>query len=170
MMYNGGAGGNGEFNTNWQRNEYGYPSLLRLQYDLQKVDGSSVNLSYYTHLLTNNATRAEALATIKADSEAYFHNALDTGETYPYLHYTSITDGFKVRYFLGGRLTITATYQDFGYSQLEQGSGSAANGVANGTVTTTTLGPTSEQLMNKNIKFYKVNMGLSDYYGGENDF
>ena len=86
------------------------------------------------------------------------------------LTFNSITDGFKVRYYLGGRLQITATYQNFGYSQIDQGSGSAANGVANGTVTTTTLGPTSEVLMNKNIKFYRQNMGLSDYYGSENDF
>ena len=42
--------------------------------------------------------------------------------------------------------------------------------VASGTVTTTTLGPSSEVLMNKNIKFYRQNMGLSDYYGSENDF
>ena len=170
QMYNGGPSSNGEFNTNWQRDEYGYPSLLRLQYNWLKVDGSSADLGYFNHLLPNNATRAEALAAIKTQSDAYWHDSLDTGEQYQLLTFNSITDGFKVRYYLGGRLQITATYQNFGYSQIDQGSGSAANGVANGTVTTTTLGPTSEVLMNKNIKFYRQNMGLSDYYGSENDF
>ena len=170
MMYNGGAGGNGEFNTNWQRNEYGYPSLLRLQYDLQKFDGSSIDLGYFNHLLTNNATRTEALASIKSQSEAYFHDALDTGELYPLLTYNSITNGFKIRYYLSGRLTVTATYQNFGYSQIDQGSGSAANGVANGTVTTTASGPTNATEQNVNIKYYAQNMSLNHYYGGESDF
>ena len=71
---------------------------------------------------------------------------------------------------MSGRLTVTATYQNFGYSQIDQGSGSAANGVANGTVTTTASGPTNATEQNVNIKYYAQNMSLNHYYGGENDF
>lgn len=166
----GGASSTGEFNTNHQRTEYGYPSMVGLTYFYTPPGGTESNVGTYNHLLPNNATMTQLRDQIRSDSEAYFHDALDTGEEFPYVEYDNITNGLKVRYYKRGYLRIEINWLARGYSQVSVTSDNARTGATNTTIGTTAKGPTTDTASNLNIKRYQQNMSISHYYGGTGDF
>ena len=164
----------GCFNT-FRRTHYGYPTWLRITfYFTSYLGGSEVEIGYYNYVFEDGISQSDALNKIKTDTEAYFHDPLDTGEDYPYLRCDVNADSVDFRYYIPGVLRIVPEYYRFGYNQGGTG-GTAYPSTADSALQAhsnynfanfKSNELTSVANANGNVKRQTMNMSLADYYGG----
>ena len=168
------SGGNptGCFET-FNRQNYGFPTWLKITFHYTPVgSGTEVNLGNYNYIFEDGSSQTDALNKIKTDTEAYFHDVLDTGEEYPYLYCDVNADSVDFRYYLPGILRIEPEYFRYGYNQGGTGgvahtntAASAIQGHSNYNFATFKSNELSTGANgNQNIKRQTINMSLSQYY------
>ena len=164
----------GCFNT-FRRTHYGYPTWLRLQFYFTPAgSGTEADIGYFNFVFEDAVSQSDALQFIKTQTEGFFHDALDTGEDYPYLRATVNADSIDFHYYRQGILRVVPTYYRFGYNQ--GGSGGTAYPSTDDSAlqansnykfeTTKTNEMKHFEKGNGNIKAQTLNMSLADYYDG----
>ena len=169
--------GTGCFET-FSRQNFGFPTWLRITFYFTPVgSGTETQVGFYNYIFDDGSSQTDALNKIKTDTEAYFHDALDTGEDYPYMYCDVNADSVDFRYYLPGILRIVPEYYRYGYNQGGAGgvahtstAASAIQGHSNynfanfksNELTTAANG-------NQNIKRQTLNMSLSQYYGARGE-
>lgn len=169
--------GTGCFET-FSRQNYGFPTWLRITFYFTPVgSGTETQVGFYNYIFDDGSSQTDALNKIKTDTEAYFHDALDTGENYPYMYCDVNADSVDFRYYLPGILRIVPEYYRYGYNQGGAGgvahtstAASAIQGHSNynfanfksNELTTAANG-------NQNIKRQTLNMSLSQYYNARGE-
>ena len=164
----------GCFNT-FRRTHYGYPTWLRLQFYFTPAgSGTEADIGYFNYVFEDAVSQADALQFIKTQTEAFFHDPLDTGEDYPYLRATVNADSIDFHYYRQGILRVVPTYYRFGYNQGGSGgtaypstADSALQAHSNYNFATTKSNELNTFAKgNGNIKAQTLNMSLADYYDG----
>ena len=164
----------GCFNT-FRRTHYGYPTWLRLQFYFTPAgSGTEADIGYFNFVFEDAVSQADALQFIKTQTEAFFHDPLDTGEDYPYLRATVNADSIDFHYYRQGILRVVPTYYRFGYNQGGSGgtaypstADSALQAHSNYNFATTKSNELNTFAKgNGNIKAQTLNMSLADYYDG----
>ena len=164
----------GCFNT-FRRTHYGYPTWLRLQFYFTPAgSGTEADIGYFNYVFEDAVSQADALQFIKTQTEAFFHDPLDTGEDYPYLRATVNADSIDFHYYRQGILRVVPTYYRFGYNQGGTGgtaypstADSALQAHSNYNFATTKSNELNTFAKgNGNIKAQTLNMSLADYYDG----
>tara|TARA_B100000123_G_scaffold199195_1_gene149548 strand:+ start:337 stop:1989 length:1653 start_codon:yes stop_codon:yes gene_type:complete len=164
----------GCFNT-FRRTHYGYPTWLRLQFYFTPAgSGTEADIGYFNFVFEDAVSQADALQFIKTQTEAFFHDPLDTGEDYPYLRATVNADSIDFHYYRQGILRVVPTYYRFGYNQGGSGgtaypstADSALQAHSNYNFATTKSNELNTFAKgNGNVKAQTLNMSLSDYYDG----
>ena len=164
----------GCFNT-FRRTHYGYPTWLRLQFYFTPAgSGTEADIGYFNFVFEDAVSQADALQFIKTQTEAFFHDPLDTGEDYPYLRATVNADSIDFHYYRQGILRVVPTYYRFGYNQGGSGgtaypstADSALQAHSNYNFATTKSNELNTFAKgNGNAKAQTLNMSLSDYYDG----
>ena len=164
----------GCFNT-FRRTHYGYPTWLRLQFYFTPAgSGTEADIGYFNYVFEDAVSQADALQFIKTQTEAFFHDPLDTGEDYPYLRATVNADSIDFHYYRQGILRVVPTYYRFGYNQGGSGgtaypstADSALQAHSNYNFATTKSNELNTFAKgNGNAKAQTLNMSLSDYYDG----
>ena len=169
--------GTGCFET-FSRQNFGFPTWLRITFYFTPVgSGTETQVGFYNYIFDDGSSQTDALNKIKTDTEAYFHDALDTGEDYPYMYCDVNADSVDFRYYLPGILRIVPEYYRYGYNQGGAGgvahtstAASAIQGHSNynfanfksNELTTAANG-------NQNIKRQTLNMSLSQYYNARGE-
>ena len=169
--------GTGCFET-FSRQNFGFPTWLRITFYFTPVgSGTETQVGFYNYIFDDGSSQTDALNKIKTDTEAYFHDALDTGENYPYMYCDVNADSVDFRYYLPGILRIVPEYYRYGYNQGGTGgvahtstAASAIQGHSNynfanfksNELTTAANG-------NQNIKRQTLNMSLSQYYNARGE-
>ena len=169
--------GTGCFNA-FTRQNFGFPTWLRITFYFTPVgSGTETQVGFYNYIFDDGSSQTDALNKIKTDTEAYFHDALDTGENYPYMYCDVNADSVDFRYYLPGILRIVPEYYRYGYNQGGTGgvahtstAASAIQGHSNynfanfksNELTTAANG-------NQNIKRQTLNMSLSQYYNARGE-
>jgi hypothetical protein len=169
--------GTGCFET-FSRQNFGFPTWLRITFYFTPVgSGTETQVGFYNYIFDDGSSQTDALNKIKTDTEAYFHDALDTGENYPYMYCDVNADSVDFRYYLPGILRIVPEYYRYGYNQGGAGgvahtstAASAIQGHSNynfanfksNELTTAANG-------NQNIKRQTLNMSLSQYYNARGE-
>ena len=164
----------GCFNT-FRRTHYGYPTWLRLQFYFTPAgSGTEADIGYFNFVFEDAVSQSDALQFIKTQTEGFFHDALDTGEDYPYLRATVNADSIDFHYYRQGILRVVPTYYRFGYNQGGSGgtaypstADSALQAHSNYNFATTKSNELNTFAKgNGNIKAQTLNMSLADYYDG----
>ena len=164
----------GCFNT-FRRTHYGYPTWLRLQFYFTPAgSGTEADIGYFNFVFEDAVSQSDALQFIKTQTEGFFHDALDTGEDYPYLRATVNADSIDFHYYRQGILRVVPTYYRFGYNQGGTGgtaypstADSALQAHSNYNFATTKSNELNTFAKgNGNIKAQTLNMSLADYYDG----
>ena len=155
--------------TNHLRNHYGYPTRLRLTYYFTPPGGTETNLGGYVHTFDDGMTEANCLSQIKTDNDAYFHDALDTGELYKYMQTTVVGDSVEFSYYLQGEFRCVGEYLIHGYSQgvVNDVSDGSTQGQQNDSIATFKSNELSAFAnANNTVRTVQNNMSLSNYYNG----
>ena len=160
------------------RQNFGFPTWLRITFYFTPVgSGTETQVGFYNYIFDDGSSQTDALNKIKTDTEAYFHDPLDTGEDYPYMYCDVNADSVDFRYYLPGVLRIVPEYYRYGYNQ------GGAGGVAHtSTAASAIQGHSnynfanfkSDELStgangNQNIKRQTNNMSLSQYYNARGE-
>ena len=165
--------GTGCFET-FSRQNFGYPTWLRIQFYYQGYTGSELDLGYFNYVFEDGTSQADALTHIKTQTESFFHNSVDTGEEYPTIYCNVNADSIDFRYHRPGILRIVPTYYRYGYNQGGTGgtahsstAASAIQGHSNYNFATFKSNEiTSAAKGNGGVSPQTINMSLSDYYDG----
>ena len=166
--------GTGCFET-FSRQNFGFPTWLRITFYFTPVgSGTETQIGFYNYIFDDGTSQTDALNKIKTDTEAYFHDALDTSEDYPFLYCDVNADSVDFRYYLPGVLRIVPEYYRYGYNQGGAGGvphTSTAASAIQGHLNYNFANFKSNELTtaangNQNIKRQTQNMSLSDYYSG----
>ena len=156
------------------RQNFGYPTWLRIQFYYQGYTGSELDLGYFNYVFDDGTGQADALQHIKTQTESFFHNSVDTGEEYPTIYCNVNADSIDFRYHRPGILRIVPTYYRYGYNQGGTGgtahsstAASAIQGHSNYNFATFKSNEiTSAAKGNGAVSPQTINMSLSDYYDG----
>ena len=156
------------------RQNFGYPTWLRIQFYYQGYTGSELDLGYFNYVFDDGTSQADALQHIKTQTESFFHNSVDTGEEYPTIYCNVNADSVDFRYHRPGILRIVPTYYRYGYNQGGTGgtahsstAASAIQGHSNYNFATFKSNEiTSSAKGNGAVSPQTINMSLSDYYDG----
>ena len=168
------VGGTGCFNQ-FTRQNYGFPTWLKLSYYFTSISGGSeVLLGSFNHIFEDGASETDCLNKIKTDTEAYFHDPLDTGEEYPFIRCDINGDTIDFRYYRQGILRVVPEYFIYGYNQ-----GGTAGTAHSSTAASAIQGHTNYNFANfksneltslatgnLTVSPQTLNMSLSDYYDG----
>ena len=109
------------------------------------------------------------MSQIKTDNDAYFHDALDTGELYKYIQTTVVGDSVEFSYYLQGEFRCVGEYLIYGYSQgvANDVSDGATQGQQNDSIATFKSNELSDSAnANNTVRTVQQNMSLSNYYKG----
>ncbi len=157
----------------FNRQNYGFPTWLRITFYFTPVNsGTETTLGYRNYIFEDGSSQTDALNKIKTDTEAYFHDTLDTGEDYPYLYCDVNADSVDFRYYLPGILRIVPEYFRYGYNQGGTGGVAHTNTAASaiqGHSNYNFANFKSDELTtsangNQNIKRQTKDMSLAGYY------
>ena len=167
----------GCFNA-FTRQNFGFPTWLRIDYYFTPASGGGeTNLGYNNFLFDDGTSQTDALNKIKSIVEGYWHDALDTGEEYPFMRCDVNADSVDFRWYTPGVLRIVPQYYRYGYNQGGAGGTaypSTADSVLQGHSNYNFANFKSNELTtiasyNGNVKRQTQNMSLSDYYNGRGD-
>ena len=167
----------GCFNA-FTRQNFGFPTWLRIDYYFTPASGGGeTNLGYNNFLFDDGTSQTDALNKIKSIVEGYWHDALDTGEEYPFMRCDVNADSVDFRWYTPGVLRIVPQYYRYGYNQGGAGGTaypSTADSVLQGHSNYNFANFKSNELTtiasyNGNVKRQTLNMSLSDYYNGRGD-